>query len=73
MVHVPNPTIPALGLMVEGSIIVKADLSIGVEIDVKQTDSYRTGIENGKIVDEHKRIGPNLNFKGKQKLRESRC
>ncbi len=68
MVHVPNPTIPALGLMVEGSIIVKADLSIGVEIDVKQTDSYRTGIENGKIVDEHKRIGPNLNFKGEAKI-----
>ena len=49
MVHVPNPTIPALGLMVEGSIIVKADLSIGVEIDVKQTDSYRTELKTVKL------------------------
>nr|WP_252977620.1 hypothetical protein [Bacillus luti] len=47
--RVQNPTNPALGLMVEGSLVAKADLSLGVEVDVTQVDSYRSGIRNGEI------------------------
>ncbi|MGE7860955.1 S-layer homology domain-containing protein [Bacillus mobilis] len=66
--QVQNPTTPYLGLMVEGSIVVKADLSLGVEIDVTQVDSYRAGIENGGIVDEHKKLGPNVSYTGEAKF-----
>ncbi|MEI5889249.1 S-layer homology domain-containing protein [Bacillus luti] len=66
--RVQNPTNPALGLMVEGSLVAKADLSLGVEVDVTQVDSYRSGIENGEIIREHTQRGPDANFTGEAKI-----
>ncbi|WP_212935904.1 S-layer homology domain-containing protein [Bacillus hominis] len=66
--RVQNPANPALGLMVEGSIVAKADLSLGVEVDVTQIDSYRAGIENGEVVSKHTKRGPNVNLTGEAKV-----
>ncbi|EOP71382.1 S-layer homology domain-containing protein [Bacillus cereus] len=68
MVRVPLPAAPAISIMLEASLVVKADLSIGVEVDVKQTDSFEGGIKNGGIVFEHNQTGPNLKFKGEAKI-----
>ncbi|PER26658.1 S-layer homology domain-containing protein [Bacillus cereus] len=68
MVRVPLPAAPAIAITMEASLVLKADLSIGVEVDVKQIDSFKVGIENGGIVGKHEQIGPNLQFKGEAKI-----
>ncbi|MEI4830232.1 S-layer homology domain-containing protein [Bacillus sp. FJAT-53711] len=60
--HVQNPTNPIFGALIEGYLVVKADLTIGVEVGVKEVDSYRIGYEKGKEIRKHENDG--LKFEG---------
>ncbi|CAM3876087.1 S-layer protein [Bacillus luti] len=66
--YVKHPLNPSLGVMVEGYLVIKADLTLGVEFGVNEAEVNTIGLDKGTIIKEQRKIGPHFQMAGEAKL-----